>query len=206
MIINGNLTFLCYKIYMKRFLFFFAYLLLLCPFGLPAIAQDANEPDKPNTLASMFETWNERQKESLKKAAGVENIGTADEEATGFYKPPPVTARKAQGARSRIFDPVTSYIEQRRAYQDRNLDNLDRINQGRNEHQANMSDALLNINDERQKHLEVTLRQNQIVLSEREQHLEEHLDTKSDMQSRQETYLKKYVANHRKYLELDVEN
>lgn len=191
---------------MKRFLPFFILVIFLSCGAMSSYAQESEETENKGTLASMFESWNQKHREKLKKAAGVGEKEEEEERPVKEYVPPKAVIREAQGARSRIFDPVTSYNDQRRAYQQKNLANIEDMHAGRESHGAFMKAEEISMDSERMAHIRKYTDQDGVYMSDRENYLDEYHNDEASYQSRQKEYLKEYVAAHRRYLELDVEN
>lgn len=194
---------------MNKFFLLFAMTFALSVTSVASYAQNEPEEESKGTLASMFESWNERQKDKLKRHAGIveqeEDQSIVDTGPTEAYKRT-ISIRQAEGARSRIFDPVTSWIEQRRAYQQKNLAHHAMMDEGREKHQASIMDEEKKLDTERGLHLKASMAYDQTLLGERQDHLQQSQNADAKYDEQRAAYLQKFIANHRKYLELDVEN
>jgi len=189
---------------MRLFTILAVLIISLTSFSGLSCAQEETKEEKKSTLASMFSSWNEKQKEKLKAASGVLDV----EKTQGGPPPkeykPAYQARKAQGAKSRIFDPVTSWIEQRRAYQKKNLANIDTWNTQRKDYQAKNLEQEAEYNTQRDLHLKASLEMDAQLQDRRNQHLAKSLDSQATYEAQQKIYLEQYMAAHRKYLDIDA--
>ncbi len=165
-------------------------------------------------LTAIIDELNQELKVKTLKHAGInpETFG-AEKEKNPFKevieKAPPkpvIDTTKAKGARSRIFDPVTSYIDGRMAYQQQNLSNMATIDNGRLMHQENMNQSAAKIDGERSLHLNASLDRDNNLTNQRSEHLGKSIQNDALFLEQRQNHLEKSIANHIKYLELDVEN